>query len=134
TLIRFGRPAAASSANEGPSVTALEPALRSALRAHLEPGSHQHQAPLERAGFEPWSRPGFMAAKPAPARSLRPRTQRGYADSKLKSHCDRRLAIKPRPRLLELRGQSKKHRLVAVARDELNRDREFSRGALRRGV
>ena len=48
-----------------------------------------------------------------------------------KSYCDRRLAIEPRPRLLELRGQSKQRRLVAVARDELNRDRESSRGPLR---
>jgi hypothetical protein len=51
-----------------------------------------------------------------------------------KSYCDRRLAIEPRPRLLELRGQSKQRRLVAVARDELNRDWEFSRGRLRYGV
>jgi hypothetical protein len=45
------------------------------------------------------------------------------ADSKFESHCDRWLAIEPRPRLLELRGQSKQRRLVAVARDKLNRDR-----------
>src|SRR5215469_396151 len=42
------------------------------------------------------------------------------ADTKFKSHCDRWLAIEPRPRLLELCGQSKQRCLVAVARDELN--------------
>src|SRR5215472_16437252 len=56
------------------------------------------------------------------------------ADSKFKSHCDRWLAIEPRPRLFELRCQAKQRRLVSVTRDELNRDRESTRGALRRGV
>jgi hypothetical protein len=50
-------------------------------------------------------------------------TRSGASDSKFKSYCDRRLAIEPRPRLLELRGQSKQRRLVSVARDKLNRDR-----------
>ena len=45
------------------------------------------------------------------------------ADSKFKSHCNRWRAIEPRPRLLELRDQSKQRRLVAVARDKLNGDR-----------
>src|SRR5262249_12883914 len=60
----------------------------------------------------------------------------GRAPSKLENRsrdsiCDRWLVIEPRARLLELRGQSKQRRLVAVARDKLNRDRESSRG---RGV
>src|SRR2546428_3556227 len=44
---------------------------------------------------------------------------------------ERRLAIEPRPRRLELRGQAEQRRLVAVARDELDGHRQAARDAER---
>src|SRR5215472_8157499 len=59
---------------------------------------------------------------------------RSERTAKCASASDRWLAIEPRPRLLELRGEAEQRRFVAVARDELNRNRKSGHGSLRRGV